>query len=76
LRGNALWRRWLVVKIWIATTRKELALITQAARKLGVTVSVSQFVRGEIKLRVEKSPKIPPRSAAGPVSTNPRKRKL
>ena len=51
-----------MVKVWLATTRKELAVLTQAARKLGV--SVSQFVRGVVKAhRQHKSPKIPPQKA-------------
>lgn len=64
-----------MVKVWIATTRKELALITHAARKLGVTVS--QFVRGVIRSRsLRKSLKISPLSAENPGSVKlPRKRK-
>lgn len=64
-----------MVKVWIKTTRKELALITHAARKLGV--SVSQFVRGVARSRSQwKSPKIPPQTAENPGSAKlPRKRK-
>jgi len=64
-----------VVKVWLVPTREELELLTQAARKLGV--SVSQFVRDMAKAhkRLE-SPKIPPQSAASPGTIKlPRKRK-
>jgi hypothetical protein len=64
-----------VVKVWLVPTREELALLTQAARKLGV--SASQFVRGVAKAHQQrKSPKIPPKSTESPGITKlPRKRK-
>lgn len=64
-----------MVRVWIETTRKELALITQAARTLGVTVS--QFVRGVVRSRRQRnSPKIPPQRAESPGTVKlPRKRK-
>jgi hypothetical protein len=64
-----------VVKIWLVPTREELALFTQAARKLGV--SASQFVRDVAKAhkRLE-SPKIPPQSTESPGITKlPRQRR-
>ena len=51
-----------MVKIWMGPTRQELARITRAARKLGV--SVGQFIRNE--LTASNQPqigKIPPQSA-------------
>ena len=64
-----------MVKVWIEATRKELALILRAARKLGVTVS--QFVRREVQPRQErKTPKKASRTAQIPTATQPlRKRK-
>ena len=64
-----------MVKVWIETTRKELTLLTHAARMLGVTVS--QFVRGVVRSHSQReSPKIPPQRAESPGTVKlPRKRK-
>ena len=72
-----------MVKVWMGPTRQELAHITRAARKLGV--SVAQFIRNELAADNQSQPgKIPPQStkdsASGSLSSTsttklPRKQK-